>query len=56
VAPAAVVLLACGLAFAAVFARLALRGRRTLDEPLAFGAPLALAIWICWLARAAPWF
>jgi leader peptidase (prepilin peptidase)/N-methyltransferase len=45
------VLLGCGLAFGVVFARLLLRGRETLREPLAFGAPLAAAIWICWLVR-----
>jgi len=47
------VLLGCGLAFAAVLVRLLVRGRGSLAEPLAFGAPLAAAIWICWLLRPA---
>jgi leader peptidase (prepilin peptidase) / N-methyltransferase len=44
-----VVVMACaaGLAWAAV--RLALRGRAGLSEPIAFGAPLCGAIWICLL-------
>jgi leader peptidase (prepilin peptidase)/N-methyltransferase len=49
-----VVLLACGAAFLAVGVRLAWKGRRSLAEPLPFGAPLALAIWVCWLFRAPP--
>ncbi len=50
-----VVLLACGVAFAWIAVRLVVQGRGTLREPLAFGAPLALAIWLCWLARADLW-
>ena len=50
-----VVLIACGLAFAWVAVRLATRGRSTLTEPLAFGAPLAAALWICWLAPPDLW-
>jgi leader peptidase (prepilin peptidase)/N-methyltransferase len=50
-----VVLAACGLGFAWVGVRLAARGPETLRRPLAFGVPLALAIWGCWLARADLW-
>ncbi len=50
-----VVLIACGLAFAWVAVRLATRGRSVLSEPLAFGAPLAAALWICWLAPPELW-
>jgi leader peptidase (prepilin peptidase)/N-methyltransferase len=46
------VLVACGLAFLAVGVRLARKGRRSLAEPLPFGAPFALAIWLGWLFRA----
>jgi leader peptidase (prepilin peptidase)/N-methyltransferase len=48
------VLLACGLAFAGVGARLARRGRASLNQPLPFGAPLAGAIWLVWLYGVPP--
>jgi len=50
------VLLACGLAFAWIGVRLLRKRRAALSEPIAFGAPLALALWICWLVRADLWF
>jgi leader peptidase (prepilin peptidase)/N-methyltransferase len=46
----AMVLIACGLAFVWVALRLIRRGQASLREPLPFGPPLALAIWILWLA------
>jgi leader peptidase (prepilin peptidase)/N-methyltransferase len=44
-----VLLIACLIAFIWVAARRARHGRRALAEPIAFGAPLALAFWIVWL-------
>lgn len=44
-----VVLIAALLALAWALARSLRPGRRAAGEPIAFGAPLALAIWIVWL-------
>ena len=45
-----VLLLACLGAFAWVAARRLRGGLPSLAAPVAFGAPLALAFWIVWLA------
>jgi len=45
-------LIACGLAFLWIAALLLRRGPTALARPIAFGAPLALAIWWVWLAGA----
>lgn len=45
----AVVLVACAAAFALVAVRAVTRGRSSLGERVAFGAPLSLAIWTVWL-------
>jgi leader peptidase (prepilin peptidase)/N-methyltransferase len=44
-----VLLIGCLIAFAWVAARRVRQGRQSLAEPIAFGAPLALAFWIVWL-------
>jgi leader peptidase (prepilin peptidase)/N-methyltransferase len=44
-----VVLIACAIAFVQVGVAVARRGRAALAERIAFGAPLAAAIWIVWL-------
>jgi leader peptidase (prepilin peptidase)/N-methyltransferase len=44
-----VILIACGLAFVWVGLRALTRGRAVLSEPIAFGAPLCLGLWITWL-------
>lgn len=44
-----VLLIACLAAFAWVAVLRLRRGRQVLSEPIAFGAPLALAFWIAWL-------
>ncbi|MBV9994450.1 MAG: prepilin peptidase [Caulobacteraceae bacterium] len=44
-----VLLIACAAAFVWVGFRTAARGRAALNERLAFGAPLCLAIWTVWL-------
>ncbi|HUO99053.1 MAG TPA: A24 family peptidase [Rhizomicrobium sp.] len=43
------VLLSCGAAIAWIFAHAAWQGRQALAQRIAFGVPLALAIWITWL-------
>lgn len=43
------VLLACGAAFVIVGLRALRQGRSSVNQPLPFGAPLALAIWLAWL-------
>ena len=50
-----VILLACAITFAWIVARLMCRRAPGQGEPIAFGAPLALAIWIVWLAPADLW-
>jgi leader peptidase (prepilin peptidase)/N-methyltransferase len=43
------VLVACAAAFGVAGIRLMIRGRKTLREPIAFGAPLSLSIFLVWL-------
>jgi leader peptidase (prepilin peptidase)/N-methyltransferase len=43
------IVIACAVAFVWIALRAATRGRRVLAEPLPFGPPLALAIWVAWL-------
>jgi leader peptidase (prepilin peptidase)/N-methyltransferase len=45
------VLAACALAFAWIAVRALRRRPAALGEPFAFGPMLALALWLCWLAR-----
>ena len=47
-----VVLVACAAAFAFAGVRLMIRGRETLKEPIAFGAPLSLSLFLVWLYAA----
>jgi leader peptidase (prepilin peptidase)/N-methyltransferase len=42
-----VVVIACGAGLGWAAVRLLMRGRTGLAEPIAFGAPLSVAIWIC---------
>jgi leader peptidase (prepilin peptidase)/N-methyltransferase len=44
-----VVLIACAIAFVQVGVAAARRGRAALGQEIAFGAPLAAAIWVVWL-------
>ena len=44
-----VVLVACAAAFVVAGVRLVTRGREALREPIAFGAPLSLSIFLVWL-------
>jgi prepilin signal peptidase PulO-like enzyme (type II secretory pathway) len=44
-----VILIACAVAFVWIGVRALARGRAVLADRIAFGAPLALAIWIVWL-------
>ena len=44
-----VLLIACAAAFAWIAIRALTRGRASLADRLAFGAPLCLAVWIVWL-------
>ncbi len=44
-----VLLMACAAAFVCVGLRAAFKGRATVSERIAFGAPLAFAIWWVWL-------
>jgi leader peptidase (prepilin peptidase)/N-methyltransferase len=48
------VVLGCAAAFVWIALRGATQGRRVLTEPLPFGPPLALAIWIVWLYGSLP--
>lgn len=48
-----VVLIGCAAGFVWVALAVPLRGKQALSEPLPFGLPLCLGIWVVWLLQAA---